>query len=219
YFDFTSMRRLVAPEWPDLSHRRPRIETGARHLHTGLGHGAEEICSRPESDMRSTLLAATVIVCALICILPTSAGSLPGGAARGPDPVVTGPRGLMATTPARVVLSPAADWPEFHDNPQLSGYEPNATLSATNASHFGVFWDLDTDASILDSPVIAYDPALGETIAYIGNDAGDVLAVDLASGAVVWSDWLGSPIRSSPLVNNGSVYVGTYSNPTIFRLN
>jgi outer membrane protein assembly factor BamB len=175
--------------------------------------------SLAESDVRHFLLAATVVACALLCIVPNSAAAIPAGAAGSPGGVVAAATGPTTANLARVLLSPAADWPELHDNPQLSGYDPNASLSTTNASQFGVAWDLDTDASILDSPAIAYDPLLGETIAYIGNDGGDVLAVDLASGAVIWSDWLGSPIRSSPLVNNGSVYVGTYSNPTIFRLN
>jgi outer membrane protein assembly factor BamB len=169
--------------------------------------------------VRRGLPVAAVVACALLCIVPTFVAALPNGAARGSGLDVAGRTVSAAPTPTGVILNPTADWLELHDNPQLSGYDSNSTLSTTNASQLGVAWELDTGASVLDSPAIAYDPSLGETLAYIGNDAGDVLAVDLASGAVVWSDWLGSPIRSSPLVYNGSLYVGTYSTSTIFRLN
>ncbi len=111
------------------------------------------------------------------------------------------------------------NWPELHDNPQLLGYAANSPIATTNATDLGVGWDTDLYGSALDSPAVAYDPALGVTLAYIGTEAGDFLGVNVQNGQILWSDWLGSIIRSSPLVYNGSVYVGTFTNPAVLRLN
>ena len=110
------------------------------------------------------------------------------------------------------------DWPEFHQNPQLMGYAANSPLSASNAGQLGVVWATDLYGAALDSPVVAYDSSLGETLAYIGTENGAVIAVDLANGQIVWGTWLGSAIRSTPLVNNGALYVGTDGNPRVFKL-
>lgn len=118
-----------------------------------------------------------------------------------------------------VVKSSVNDWPELHQTPALNGYASNSALSSLNASKLGVAWATDLYGAALDSPVVAYDPLLGETLAYIGTDTGNVMAINIANGQVVWGVWLGSPIRSSPLVSNGSVFVGTFTNPAIFRLN
>ena len=105
------------------------------------------------------------------------------------------------------------DWPELHQNPMLTGYTANSTINATNAGTLGVEWDTYLYGSALDSPVIAYDPILHETLAYIGTETGNVLGINIANGQIVWGLWLGSPIRSSPLVYGGSVYIGTLVQP------
>ncbi|MCI4365112.1 MAG: PQQ-binding-like beta-propeller repeat protein [Thermoplasmata archaeon] len=124
-----------------------------------------------------------------------------------------------SVTHAMVVTSAADDWPELHQTPLLGGYASNSPLSSTNASGLGVAWATDLYSSALDSPAIAYDSYLGATLAYIGTESGNVLAINLASGQIVWGVWLGSPIRSSPLVTNGSVFIGTDTNPALFKLN
>jgi outer membrane protein assembly factor BamB len=111
------------------------------------------------------------------------------------------------------------NWPELHGTPTLAGYASNSTLSTLNASQLGVGWATNLYGSALDSPVTAFDPILNATLAYVGTESGNVLGINVSDGQIVWGVWLGSPIRSSPLVYNGSVYVGTFENPTIFRLN
>jgi outer membrane protein assembly factor BamB len=136
----------------------------------------------------------------------------------GPPPGETrsgGPAQFLAS----VVKSSADDWPELHQTPLLTGYASNSPLSSRNASHLGVAWATDLYASALDSPVVAYDPVLGETLTYVGTEAGNVLAINLVNGQIVWGVWLGSPIRSSPLVADGSLFVGTFTTSTIFKLN
>ncbi len=120
---------------------------------------------------------------------------------------------------ASVALTAAQDWPELHRTPTLDGVDFGSPLNSTSAAHLGVAWATDLFGAALDSPVAAYDPSLHEVLAYIGTEAGTVEAVDVANGQIVWGVWLGSPIRSSPLVANGSVYVATFSNPAVFRLN
>jgi outer membrane protein assembly factor BamB len=74
-------------------------------------------------------------------------------------------------------------------------------------------------APALDSPVVAYNATLNETLAYIGTEAGNVEAINVANGQIVWGTWLGSPIRTTPVVSNGEVYVGTFNSPRIYNVN
>ncbi len=111
------------------------------------------------------------------------------------------------------------DWPEFHQGAALNGYAGNSPLSTLNASSLGVAWATNLYGAVLDSPAVAYNPILRETLVYIGTDSGNFVAVNLANGQIVWGDWLGSPIRSSPLVVNGSVFVVPFSNAMMLKLN
>ena len=155
---------------------------------------------------------------ALVTVVPSSAFAvtLPTHSATVAWPSPSPSRHL----PAIVVPStPAFNWPEFHDNPQLLGVAANSPIATSNASKLGVGWDTNLYGSALDSPAVAYDPNLNETLAYIGTEAGDFLAVNVATGQIVWGVWLGSIIRSSPLVYNDSVYVATFTDPAVLRLN
>ncbi|HLM91667.1 MAG TPA: PQQ-binding-like beta-propeller repeat protein [Thermoplasmata archaeon] len=165
------------------------------------------------------LLSGTVIVIVLLLALPSAGFAAPGHG--GPpirSPANSGPSG-PALPHAPVVRSSADDWPELHQTPLLQGFAPNSPLTSLNAPKLGVAWATSLSGAALDSPVAAYDPVLHETLAYIGTESGNVLAVDLADGQIVWATWLGSPIRSTPLVYNGSVYIGTFTNPALVRLN
>jgi outer membrane protein assembly factor BamB len=163
-------------------------------------------------------------VLALVFLLVLPTGAFSGVAGGGSAGVVSGAGTIAAAesstaTHVAVPKSSAYDWPELHQNPQLRGYAYNSPLSSSNASELGVGWATNLYGSALDSPVVAYDPILGETLAYIGTEPGNVLAINIATGQIVWGVWLGSPIRSSPLVYDGAVYVGTFTNPTLFKLN
>ncbi|HEV2373646.1 MAG TPA: PQQ-binding-like beta-propeller repeat protein [Streptosporangiaceae bacterium] len=110
------------------------------------------------------------------------------------------------------------DWPELHQGPALQGYASNGTVTTANAGHLGVAWATDLYGAALDSPVVAYNATLNETLAYIGTEGGDVIAVNMANGQTVWATWVGSVIRATPVVSNGSVYVGTDTTPRLYRL-
>jgi outer membrane protein assembly factor BamB len=175
----------------------------------------------PTRRQHSYLVVVFAFVIAVGFILPTA--SLVGRANASPPappparsvraPVFVG--GFHPT----VVLNAKYDWPELHQTPLLTGYAANSGLSSSTASTLGVAWDTNLYGSALDSPVVAYDPALGETLAYVGTESGNVLAINLANGQIVWGVWLGTQIRSSPVVSDGAVFAGTYSNPSLFKLN
>ncbi|MCI4355948.1 MAG: PQQ-binding-like beta-propeller repeat protein [Thermoplasmata archaeon] len=152
---------------------------------------------------------------------PAAAPRGPEGAPPGAGWTGAGSSGLLprADVHLRSVASSSFDWPEFHRNSRLTGAESGGTLSAKNASQLGVAWAADLYGAALDSPVVGYDAALGETLAYIGTESGNVLAIDVANGQIAWGTWLGSPIRATPALANGAVFVGTDVNPALFKLN
>ena len=127
---------------------------------------------------------------------------------------------LLPKAGERVVTgaSSAFDWAQFHRNPLLTGYAANSPLSTSTAPRLGVAWAADLYGPALDSPVVAYDSALGKTLAYIGTENGDVVAVDVANGQILWSAWLGSPIRATPLVTGGAVFAATFNSPRLYKL-
>ncbi len=113
----------------------------------------------------------------------------------------------------------ALDWPELHRTPLLQGSAPNSTLSTSNAGSLGVAWATGLYGAALDSPVVAYDASLNETLAYIGTERGDVIAVNVANGQIAWGTWLGGEIRATPVVKAGSLYVGTLNAARVYKLN
>ena len=55
----------------------------------------------------------------------------------------------------------------------------------------------------------------GQNVVWVGGGAGQVLALNASTGAIVWSTLLGTPpeheVWSSPLLYNGSIYIGVAS--------
>ncbi|MFZ0829524.1 MAG: PQQ-binding-like beta-propeller repeat protein [Thermoplasmata archaeon] len=129
------------------------------------------------------------------------------------------PRSSSVLTVPSFAKNSQYDWPELHQNPLLTGIAPNSTLSTANASSLGVAWATDIYSAALDSPVVAYDPLLQVPVAYIATENGNLLGVNVVNGQIIWGVWLGSAIRSTPLVNDGAVWAITSRNPTIFKLN
>lgn len=115
--------------------------------------------------------------------------------------------------------SPSAeDWPELHEDASLTGVAPDSTISTANAGSLGVAWMRQLYAPALDSTVVAYDATVGEDLAYVGNEAGDLEAVSLGSGQILWGDDLSSAIRSTPIVDGSSVFAATTSPPELYKL-
>lgn len=124
-----------------------------------------------------------------------------------------------AATPRVASIAPPANaWTQFHHDAAGTGYSPDPLLGAASAPGLGVRWMANTTSPIYDSPVVAYNAETGRTLAYVGDQAGYMTAFDVASGAVVWSRFLGSAIQGSALVENGSVWISDVYNPHLFKL-
>jgi outer membrane protein assembly factor BamB len=113
----------------------------------------------------------------------------------------------------------SAGWPTFHGSPSMQGVSADTAISAKNAATLGLAWMTPTLGPMLSSPVSAYDSTLGETLAYVGNNNGYVYGINVANGSVVWSDNFSVPIYSTPTVYGGSVWVGTFVNGHMYKLN
>ncbi len=113
---------------------------------------------------------------------------------------------------------PAYQWPEFHNTSNLDGVSADPIITSTNAPTLGVKWMTPIGSSFA-SPVVAYDAALGETLAYVGTSAGYFDAVNAATGQIVWSSPLGTSATSSPLVDGNNVWIAPTGNGRAYKLN
>lgn len=84
-----------------------------------------------------------------------------------------------------------------------------------------VVWELDTESGDIsrrlpapdppyDYDYIASSPVCFEGNVYVGSAAGDLLAVDLASGKEDWRFETNGKIRSTPLAHGGRIYLGSW---------
>ena len=138
----------------------------------------------------------------------------------GAAPVASAAASSRSSSPIRHAASDSwTDWPELHGTPQLSGLSTDPSVTTDDAAQFGVRWMTQSMAPVLSSPVVAYSASLDQTLVYSTNEAGDVEAMNASTGQIVWSVSLGYPIVASPLVVDGSLWVGSEINPTLFKLN
>jgi outer membrane protein assembly factor BamB len=112
---------------------------------------------------------------------------------------------------------PTYQWPEFHDTSNLDGVSADPTISTSNAAQLGVRWMSPIGGS-LASPMVAYNAALGETLAYIGTSAGYFDAINVANGQIVWSEPLGTSATSSPLVDGPNVWIAPTGNGRAYKI-
>ncbi|HEY3956519.1 MAG TPA: PQQ-binding-like beta-propeller repeat protein [Streptosporangiaceae bacterium] len=113
----------------------------------------------------------------------------------------------------------ADDWASFHHTANLEGVAANSSITTSTAANLGVKWAADVYGGVVDSPMVAYNATLKERVAYVGTVTGDLVAVNMANGQIVWGVDLGSELRGSPLVVNGYVWVATFDSPKIFKVN
>src|SRR5215469_13677227 len=125
----------------------------------------------------------------------------------------------MAASPYRAQAASLAlpagtqDWPTYmHDN-QRSGASSEQILTPANAPQLTKLWTFKTGGPI------AAQAAIVNGIAYIGSWDGNEYAINVQTGAQIWSTFLGTSnqpacypptpgITSSATVSNGVVYVG-----------
>jgi outer membrane protein assembly factor BamB len=102
---------------------------------------------------------------------------------------------LAAQTPSRAA---AGAWPQFRANPSLTG-----VADAAPPANLKLLWTYEAGDSIESSAAIA------DGVVYVGVGNGDLIAVDLDSGALRWKYATGHFIgESSPAVGGGAVFIG-----------
>lgn len=111
---------------------------------------------------------------------------------------------LLASLAASVESQQPASrdsWPQFRGNPSLTGLA-NTSLP----DRLKVLWTFEAGEPVESSAAIA------EGVVYVGSGAGELLSLDLKSGALRWryktADIIG---ESSPCVAGGIVYIGDLS--------
>jgi outer membrane protein assembly factor BamB len=107
-------------------------------------------------------------------------------------------------------------------NASHTSVEADTVLTASAGATIGMNWMSPLRAADLGSPVAAYNKTLGKTVVYVGDERGDVIAYDEATGLNVWSTSVGfgDSERSTPLVApDGSVWVATAYGSTVYKLN
>ncbi|HEX8828461.1 MAG TPA: PQQ-binding-like beta-propeller repeat protein, partial [Xanthobacteraceae bacterium] len=86
-----------------------------------------------------------------------------------------------------------ASWTQFRNGP-----DNNVVLGG----------DLETTWRIETGGQISSSPTVGDGTLYIGNNNGQLYAVDPTNGHVRWTAKVINPLMSAPLIYNGSVIVG-----------
>ena len=140
-----------------------------------------------------------------------------------------------STAPSRTAKSAPPgvnDWPTLHHDGDRSGVSTETFIGASNAPSLSLAWSAPTGPACpcvaYSSPVVAYNPTLGESLVYVGNQEGDLSAFNAATGSLVWrfelprrtASWQSKNIEGSPTVStaNNAVYFGS-SDGFFYELN
>jgi len=102
------------------------------------------------------------------------------------------------TNVALLVCAAIAGWPMFHGNPALTG-----TVTGALPENLELRWTFKAGAPVKSSAAIVAGKV------YVGDDAGNLHAIDADTGKSVWSFKAGDSIEASPLVFDGVVYAGS----------
>ena len=78
-------------------------------------------------------------------------------------------------------------------------------IAAYNATTGAVMWQQSTGTQIYSSPAVA-GPS-GNKLIFAGDTAGNILALDLATGKELYSYPTGKPIFGSAAIANNVVYI------------
>ena len=125
---------------------------------------------------------------------PRRGGRRPGWCGKGILPVLL----LLLATLTATSQSPTSEWRQFRGNPRLTGVSTSAPPEALK-----LIWKYQAGEAILGSPAVANGAV------YVGVANGDFLAVDFASGKLLWKYATKSFVdESSPAVGTNAVYFG-----------
>src|SRR5450432_1607923 len=115
----------------------------------------------------------------------------------------------------------AADWPTYGFNLQRTGENPfESVLTPATVGGLHELWSFDLGAVTIMQPVLAAGVVVNgspKDLVYMGAEHGDLYAIDVASGAMVWHRNLGSEQTRCADIPDG-VY-GVSGSPVLDRPN
>jgi len=115
----------------------------------------------------------------------------------------------------------ASDWPMYGFNLQRTGENPFETIiTPSTVAGLHLLWSFDLGAVTIMQPVLATDVIVNgspKELVYIGAEHGDLYAIDVASGTMVWQRNLGSQQTSCHDIPDG--IFGVSGSPFLDRAN
>jgi outer membrane protein assembly factor BamB len=154
----------------------------------------------PSSPPASPAIAATAPASAPAAVSQAAPASSPPRAPASAPAQTQTPTSAARPTPPPAV---PADWPGYHGG----GSEPGVATSFPAANHPAVAWSTPLDGAVYGQP-IGVD---GMIITATENDS--VYRLDPSTGAVVWRNHLGTPVRLSTLPCGNIDPLGITSTP------
>ena len=129
----------------------------------------------------------------------------------------------LAALELTVGASPAAatDWPMFGFNLQRTGENPfESILTPSTVGRLHLLWSFDLGAVTIMQPVLATGVIVNgsrKELVYMGAEHGDLYAIDVVSGTMVWHRNLGSQHTSCFILPDG--IFGVSGSPFLDRAN
>ncbi|MGF1484834.1 MAG: PQQ-binding-like beta-propeller repeat protein [Opitutales bacterium] len=105
----------------------------------------------------------------------------------------------------------AVDWPMHRGGPDMLGRVAETVLSQPKLA-----WETKVGAGIAGGPAVSFSEA-ADGIVFIGSIDGQISALNLSDGAVLWQKRLPADIEATPCVVGDTVYLGA-SDGTFFAL-
>src|SRR3984893_16438401 len=100
---------------------------------------------------------------------------------------------VVASVVSALAQAPAAGWAQFRGNARLTGIAATAPPAVPMLR-----WTYEAGDAIESSPAIV------DAVVYVTSGHGDLLALDLASGKLLWKYATGGLTGESSLTANGS---------------
>lgn len=130
---------------------------------------------------------------------------------------------LIALAALKTATSSAAniDWPTYGFNLQRTGENPfETTLTPATVAGLHKLWSFDLGAVTIMQPVVAAHVNVNgsaKDLVYMGSEHGDLYAIDMATGTMVWQRNLGS--QQTPCGDIPDGIFGTSGSPFLDRAN
>jgi outer membrane protein assembly factor BamB len=155
-------------------------------------------------------LVPLVIAVALLALVPMTIAAPSAGSGQLLSPGVQPSEAGVAASPG---TPPAVPWTTYLFGPEREGANlAERTIAPSNVSNLTEFWTLPENGSDFSAPIV-----VNNTL-YYGSWNGYEYAVNVATGTVDWSVYLGTDpgcggyqpmgISSTPAYGNGTLYLG-----------